>query len=163
MMTSSSSSPAGGSRTSGGGPNAALFRPLGLEPGTWYSVFISSNEGGPADFSLQLASWGKKLEQLMADINSCELRQLGPTAVQAGAACLARYTVDSTIYRAVILQRADTVKVCLLCYRYRYFICMFRLQNVLVRIRILKDPKIISRSGSGCAKISDENFVNTKY
>ena len=120
MMTSSSaSSPAGGSRTSGGGgPNAALFRPLGLEPGTWYSVFISSNEGGPADFSLQLASWGKKLEQLMADINSCELRQLGPTAVQAGAACLARYTVDSTIYRAVILQRADTVKVCLLCYRY---------------------------------------------
>ncbi len=112
-MTSSSSS--AGSRTSGG-PNAALFRPLGLEPGTWYSVFISSNEGGPADFSLQLASWGKKLEQLMADINSCELRQLGPTAVQAGAACLARYTVDSTIYRAVILQRADTVKVCLLCY-----------------------------------------------
>ena len=103
-----SSSPAGG-RSSG--PNAALFRPLVLEQGTWYSVFISSNEGGPADFSVQLASWGKKLEQLMADINSCELRPLGPGAVQAGAACLARYTVDSTIYRAVILQRAESVKV----------------------------------------------------
>ena len=98
-------------RNGGGGPHATLFRPMVLETRTWYSVFISANEAGPADFSLQLASLSQQLETVMADINSCQLRPLAATAVQVGVACLARYSADSTIYRAVILQRAETVKV----------------------------------------------------
>jgi hypothetical protein len=100
---------AGGGRNSG--PHAVLFRPRSLEMGSWYSVYISANEAGPADFSLQLASLSSNLEAVMADINSCQLRPLAASAVQAGVACLARYSVDSTIYRAVILQRAENVKV----------------------------------------------------
>jgi Tudor domain len=103
--------PAPPSPSSSGGPHATLFRPLLLETKTWYNVYISANEAGPADFSIQLANLSQQLEAVMADINSCPLRPLAAPAVQVGLACLARYSVDNTIYRAVILQRADTVKV----------------------------------------------------
>jgi hypothetical protein len=99
------------SSAGGGGPHSTLFRPMVLETKTWYNVYISANEAGPADFSIQLASLSQQLEAVMADINSCQLRPLAGAAVQVGTACLARYSVDNTIYRAVILQRADTVKV----------------------------------------------------
>ena len=40
--------------------------------------------------------------------NRTPLRPLPPGAVQAGVACLARYTRDHTVYRAVVLKRDST-------------------------------------------------------
>jgi len=92
-------------------PRTTLFRPMHLETGKWYSVYLSSTEGGPADFCVQLDSLSKKLDDVMKAINCISLRQLPPPAIQAGVPCLARYTQDKTIYRAVVLKRDKMAKV----------------------------------------------------
>lgn len=35
-------------------PRSTLFRPMTLETGVWYPIFLASTEGGPADFCVQL-------------------------------------------------------------------------------------------------------------
>ena len=97
-------------------PRTTMFRPMHLETGKWYSVYLSSTEGGPADFCIQLESLSKKLEDVMEAVNSTPLRPLPPPAIQAGVPCLARYTLDNTIYRAVVLKRDTLAKVYYLDY-----------------------------------------------
>jgi len=97
-------------------PRTTLFRPMHLETGKWYPVYLSSTEGGPADFCVQLESLSKRLEEVMEAVNSTSLRPLPPPAIQAGVPCLARYTLDNTIYRAVVLKRDSLAKVYYLDY-----------------------------------------------
>ena len=97
-------------------PRTTMFRPMHLETGKWYTVYLSSTEGGPADFCVQLESLSKRLEEVMEVVNSTSLRPLPPQAIQAGVPCLARYTMDNTIYRAVVLKRDSLAKVYYLDY-----------------------------------------------
>ena len=53
----------------------------------------------------------KKLEDLMRRINSMKLNQLPRGQIECGTPCLARYSMDNSIYRAVILSRGDLVEV----------------------------------------------------
>lgn len=99
-----------------GSNNSVLLRGLTLETGTWYPVYISAIDQGPSLFHIQLESLTKKLESLMNSINSIQLKQLPNSQLEAGMPCLARYSVDNSIYRAVILQVSDNVKVLYLDY-----------------------------------------------
>ena len=35
-----------------------------VQVGTWYSIFLSSTEGGPGDFCIQLESLSRQLEEV---------------------------------------------------------------------------------------------------
>jgi len=91
---------------------SSAYRPLTLETGTWYPVFISFVEDGPTCFTLQLETLSKKLEEIMTGINNIKLARLPRTQLTAGSPCLARYSLDKSIYRAVILNTLDnTAKI----------------------------------------------------
>ena len=87
------------------------IQPLNLETGTWYTAYISAVEDGPGLFSLQLDSLTKKLETVMTGINSQPLQGLVASSsrgapasrLEDGTFCLARYSADDNIYRAVII------------------------------------------------------------
>merc|ERR1719391_1493979 len=61
-----------------------MLRGLTLETGTWYPVYISSIEEGPAAFSVQLQSLTKKLEGLMSEINNMPLSRLPISKMHPG-------------------------------------------------------------------------------
>ena len=63
------------------------------------SVFLSSTEGGPADFCVQLESLGRQLEEVMEAANTVPLVPVAAGLAVPGTPCLARYTEDTTIYR----------------------------------------------------------------
>ena len=87
-----------------------------LETGQWYPVYLSSTEGGPADFCIQLESHNKRLEEVMRSANNTPLRPIPAQNIQAGVPCLARYSLDNTIYRAVVLKKDSSAKVYYLDY-----------------------------------------------
>ena len=97
-------------------PPSVIFRPMHLETGQWYPVYLSSTEGGPGDFCIQLESLNKKLEEVMVAANSTTLRPVPAHSIQAGVPCLARYSLDNTIYRAVVLKKDSSAKVYYLDY-----------------------------------------------
>lgn len=69
--------------------------------GGQHQVYVSDVDDGPCMFSIQLKAHEQKLDEMMADIEYCELKPLSrkPTL---GMACLARFSEDNKIYRAVI-------------------------------------------------------------
>ena len=87
-----------------------------LESGQWYPVYLSSTEGGPGDFCIQLASLAGKLEEVMLAANNTKLCPIPPGNIQAGVPCLARYSMDNTVYRAVVLKKDSSAKVYYLDY-----------------------------------------------
>ena len=97
-------------------PSSVIFRPMQLETGQWYPVYLSSTEGGPGDFCVQLASLASKLEEVMVDANKTKLTPIPAGNIQAGVPCLARYSLDNTIYRAVVLKKDSSAKVYYLDY-----------------------------------------------
>jgi len=88
-------------------------RSITLDTGTWYPITISSVEQGPPYFFIQLESLNDKLDDMMRAINNLKLSQLPRGQIDSGSICLARYSVDQSIYRAIILSRSsnDLVKV----------------------------------------------------
>ena len=92
-------------------PPSVIFRPMHLETGQWYPVYLSSTEGGPGDFCVQLESHSKRLEEVMVAANNTQLRPIPAQSIQAGVPCLARYSLDNTIYRAVVLKKDSSAKV----------------------------------------------------
>ena len=97
-------------------PPSVIFRPMHLESGQWYPVYLSSTEGGPGDFCIQLASLAGKLEEVMLAANNTKLCPIPPGNIQAGVPCLARYSMDNTVYRAVVLKKDSSAKVYYLDY-----------------------------------------------
>ena len=97
-------------------PPSVIFRPMHLETGEWYPVYLSSTEGGPGDFCIQLESLSKRLEEVMMAANNTQLRPVPAHSIQAGVPCLARYSLDNTIYRAVVLKKDSSAKVYYLDY-----------------------------------------------
>ena len=97
-------------------PPSVIFRPMHLESGQWYPVYLSSTEGGPGDFCIQLASLASKLEEVMVAANNTKLTPIPPGNIQAGVPCLARYSMDNTVYRAVVLKKDSSAKVYYLDY-----------------------------------------------
>ena len=97
-------------------PPSVIFRPMHLESGQWYPVYLSSTEGGPGDFCIQLASLASKLEEVMVAANNTKLSPIPPGNIQAGVPCLARYSMDNTVYRAVVLKKDSSAKVYYLDY-----------------------------------------------
>ena len=97
-------------------PPSVIFRPMHLETGQWYPIYLSSTEGGPGDFCIQLESLSKKLEEVMMAANKTTLRPIPSHSIQAGVPCLARYSLDNTIYRAVVLKKDSSAKVYYLDY-----------------------------------------------
>ena len=92
-------------------PPSVIFRPMHLETGQWYPVYLSATEGGPGDFCIQLESLSKRLEEVMAAANNTQLHPIPAQSIQAGVPCLARYSLDNTIYRAVVLKKDSSAKV----------------------------------------------------
>lgn len=66
-----------------------------------HQVYVSYVDDGPYMFSIQLKSSEQKMEQMMADIANSPLQPLSRKAA-LGMACLARYSADKNIYRAVV-------------------------------------------------------------
>ena len=97
-------------------PPSVIFRPMHLETGQWYPVYLSSTEGGPGDFCVQLASLATKLEEVMVAANKTKLTAIPSGNIQAGVPCLARYSLDNTVYRAVVLKKDSSAKVYYLDY-----------------------------------------------
>ena len=64
-------------------------------------MFLSSTEGGPADFCVQLESLSRQLEEVMEAANTVPLVPVAAGLVVPGTPCLARYTEDTTIYRCL--------------------------------------------------------------
>ena len=52
----------------------------------------------------------------MVAANSTTLRPIPAHSIQAGVPCLARYSLDNTIYRAVVLKKDSSAKVYYLDY-----------------------------------------------
>ncbi|KAG4076949.1 hypothetical protein HA402_015936 [Bradysia odoriphaga] len=66
-----------------------------------HHVYVSHVDDGPYIFSVQLKSSERNMEQMMASIATCPLQPLSRKPA-LGMACLARYSADNQIYRAVI-------------------------------------------------------------
>ncbi|KAJ6642396.1 Maternal protein tudor [Pseudolycoriella hygida] len=66
-----------------------------------HQVYVSYVEDGPYMFSVQLKSSEQRMEQMMVEIAKTQLQQLSKKPA-LGMACLARYSEDNRIYRAVI-------------------------------------------------------------
>lgn len=67
-----------------------------------YSVYCSYIENGPNLFSVQLKSSEEDLDQMMSDLSNIPLKNLSQKP-QLGMACIARYSEDKLLYRAVIM------------------------------------------------------------
>lgn len=93
-------------------PTPAL-RSNTLMVGSTHSVYVSYIEDGPSLFSVHLKSNEHELDQLMADLGNLPLTNLceKPTI---GMACIARYSEDKNLYRAVIMNIKPTT--CLVAY-----------------------------------------------
>jgi len=103
------------------GPNqdrTARFRPMQLEENEWHDVVLSSTDGGPADFCIQLKSSSKRLEDVMEAISKrSSLIPMNSNEIESGKPCLAMSKSDGAIYRAVILKKDNHfAKVYLLDY-----------------------------------------------
>lgn len=66
-----------------------------------HQVYVSNIDDGPYMFSVQLKSSEQRMEQMMSAIANCQLKELSRKPA-LGMACLARYSGDNNIYRAVI-------------------------------------------------------------
>ena len=47
-----------------------------VQVGTWYSIFLSSTEGGPGDFCIQLESLSRQLEEVGLIIKNILMRNV---------------------------------------------------------------------------------------
>lgn len=93
-------------------PTPAL-RSNTLLVGSKHNVYVSYIEDGPSLFSIHLKSNEHDLDQLMAELGNLRLSHLyeKPTI---GMACIARYSEDKNLYRAVIMNIKPTT--CLVAY-----------------------------------------------
>ncbi|XP_049283838.1 maternal protein tudor [Anopheles funestus] len=100
--------PTSGSHASGAGRSSATFSPGSLTfnastltIGSLYEVTVSYVQNGPKQFMVQLRSSEVALKQMMGALARVPLRSIN-RKLQLGMACLARYTHNHTIYRALI-------------------------------------------------------------
>ncbi|XP_054737133.1 maternal protein tudor [Anastrepha obliqua] len=79
----------------------ATFKTNNLTVGKTYDVYVSFVENGPCLFSVQLAVAQNDLTEMMNRIERVQLKQFSdkPTL---GTACIARYSEDGQLYRALI-------------------------------------------------------------
>ncbi|XP_058119702.1 maternal protein tudor [Anopheles ziemanni] len=92
--------------------NGLTFNATTLSVGTLYEVNVSYVQNGPKQFMVQLRSTEHTLKQMMAALSRVPLRPMN-RKLQLGMACLARFSKNFTIYRALItaLRRDGTCTV----------------------------------------------------
>ncbi|XP_052864348.1 maternal protein tudor [Anopheles cruzii] len=101
------SAAAGGGSTTGGrstptGPGGSLtFNASTLNVGPLYEVTVSYVQNGPKQFMVQQRAAEASLKQMMNALARVPLRTI-TRKLQLGMACLARYTQNRTVYRALI-------------------------------------------------------------
>ncbi|XP_052892284.1 maternal protein tudor [Anopheles moucheti] len=100
--------PTNGSHGSSAGRSNAAFSPGNLTfnastltVGSLYEVTVSYVQNGPKQFMVQLLSAEAALKQMMVALARVPLRSIN-RKLQLGMACLARYSHNHTIYRALI-------------------------------------------------------------
>lgn len=83
-------------------PTIVTFSSTTLTIGSVHEVYLSFVENGPKLFTVQLKAKEKSLNQMMAALERVPLRNLTrkPTL---GMACIARYSEDRVLYRALIM------------------------------------------------------------
>ncbi|CAD7014816.1 unnamed protein product [Ceratitis capitata] len=79
----------------------ATFKTNNLTLGKTYDVYVSFVENGPCLFSVQLAMAQEELTKMMNRIERVQLKQYSDKPV-LGTACIARYSEDGQLYRALI-------------------------------------------------------------
>lgn len=79
----------------------ATFKSNTLTVGNVYNVCCSFVENGPCLFSVQLMSEQSKLTDMMTRIESVKLKPFSEKPI-LGTACIARYSEDGQLYRALI-------------------------------------------------------------
>ncbi|XP_011177865.2 maternal protein tudor [Zeugodacus cucurbitae] len=79
----------------------ATFKTNNLTVGKTYDVYVSFVENGPCLFSVQLALAQDELTEMMNRIERVQLKQYADKPV-LGTACIARYSEDGQLYRALI-------------------------------------------------------------
>jgi hypothetical protein len=97
-------------------PAIPSFKTTALPVGSVHEVVISYIEDGPTLFSIQLKQSEKDLDALMYGLSIVKLRALDgvncpPTM---GQACIARFSQDQKLYRAVIMSK--TTNSCTVAY-----------------------------------------------
>ncbi|XP_050078939.1 maternal protein tudor [Anopheles maculipalpis] len=95
--------PDGMGRSNGGtfSPGSLTFNASTLTVGSLYEVTVSYVQNGPKQFMVQLRSAEPTLKQMMGALTRVPLRSINRN-LQLGMACLARYTPNHTVYRALI-------------------------------------------------------------
>ncbi|XP_017476597.1 PREDICTED: maternal protein tudor isoform X1 [Rhagoletis zephyria] len=79
----------------------ATFKTNNLTVGKTYDVYVSFVENGPCLFSVQLAKVQDNLTEMMNRIERVQLKQFSDKPI-LGTACIARYSEDGQLYRALI-------------------------------------------------------------
>lgn len=95
-MSSASSTSSSSKRTT-----LATFKTNTLIVGNVYDVYVSYVENGPCLFSVQLAEAQDDLTVMMTKIEKMPLKNLSEKPM-LGSACIARYSEDGQLYRALI-------------------------------------------------------------
>lgn len=83
------------------------FKSTDLLIGSHYSVYCSHVKEGPKSFSVQLISNEQVLDQMMYQLANVPLNNLKQKP-ELGMACVARYSEDRHLYRAVIMNIMPT-------------------------------------------------------
>ncbi|XP_067630078.1 maternal protein tudor isoform X2 [Eurosta solidaginis] len=89
------------SNTSPRRATTATFKTNNLTVGKTYDVYVSFVENGPCLFSVQLAKSQDNLTEMMNRIERVQLNQFSEKPI-LGTACIARYSEDGQLYRALI-------------------------------------------------------------
>lgn len=83
-------------------PTIASFKTLTLPIRTTHNVYCPHIEDGPNLFAIQLTSTFNDLDKMMEDMRKLKSLQTIKEKLIVGMACMARYPLDSELYRAVI-------------------------------------------------------------
>ncbi|XP_035907170.1 maternal protein tudor [Anopheles stephensi] len=82
-------------------PGSLTFNASTLTVGSMYDVTVSYVQNGPKQFMVQMRSMEPTLKQMMGALARVPLRSIN-RKLQLGMACLARYSHNHTVYRALI-------------------------------------------------------------
>ncbi|XP_065094028.1 maternal protein tudor [Ochlerotatus camptorhynchus] len=94
-------------------PTIVTFSSISLQVGSIHEIYVSFVENGPKLFTVQLKAKENSLTKMMGALERISLRNLihKPTL---GMACIARYSEDNVLYRALIMR--INVDSCLVSY-----------------------------------------------
>lgn len=144
------------------GYNIPSFKSNTLMVGSRHEVYCSYIEDGPKLFSIHLKSNEQDLDQMMFSLGNCPLVHLADKP-SLGMACVARYSEDNNLYRAVIMNiKPRTCHVAYVDYGNSEEVAFNNIYQIPVAF--LKHTIFAMRfTLSGCRELGQSNEKLNKY